>query len=139
MSSDGSASVRGQNVLAGVAGASSGTGILAFISTLPDSSVIKPYATFAAPWIAMLVTAVWIHFRPIIDAFFNDIKLAIEIRKAEKELKKIERDPNSTQAIKDNARSRYDALKLAKFMIHENRALKYIKSELSEPKSAEIE
>lgn len=139
MSNDGSPSARGSNVVAGVAGASSGTGILAFISTLPDSSVIKPYATFAAPWIAMLVAAVWIVFRPIIDAFFNDIKLRIEITKAEKELSKIEGDPKSTQALKDNARSRYDALRLAKFMVHEKRILKYIKLELSEPKSEDTE
>jgi hypothetical protein len=106
---------------AGVAGASGGTGILALVGSLPDTSIWKPVLTYAAPTIAVLVSAIWLFAKSRFDAWLADRSLAAEIEKAVGGLRDLEGDPNCSEKVKRNARTHVDGLKLLRIQLHSKR------------------
>jgi len=107
---------------AGVAGASGGTGILAMVSAIPDTSQWKPILTFASPTVAVAITAIYVFTTSIFEKWLADRSLASELTKADDALREIEADPKSSETLKTNARTKVEALRLLKLTLHTNRA-----------------
>jgi hypothetical protein len=112
----------GSSVGAGVAGASSGTGLLALVTSLPESNPWKPVLVYAAPTVSIVVGAVWLFVMQQLNNWIADRSLTIESEKAEKALKLIELDGSSSDRLKKEARAKVEALRLLKVSLHSKRA-----------------
>jgi hypothetical protein len=113
---------RKSTVGAGVAGASGGTGLLAVVNSIPDTSHWKPLLMFAAPTIAVAISGLWALAMKWLDNWIADRSLDSELRKAETTLLAIEADQRSSDRIRKEARAKVEALRLLKITLHSNRA-----------------
>jgi len=110
------------NVGAAVAGASGGTGLLALVNAIPDNSHWKPLLIFASPTISIAITGIWVFVMKRLDNWLADRSLDAELRKAETALRAIEADPQSSERVKKDARTKVEALRMLKLTLHSNRA-----------------
>jgi hypothetical protein len=106
---------------AGVAGASGGTGLLAFVSSVPDTNHWKPFLMFAAPTISVAISGLWILALRWLDNWIADRSLAAELRKAEIALEAIEAAQHSSERAIKEARAKVEALRLLRLTVHSNR------------------
>jgi hypothetical protein len=110
---------------ASVAGAGTGTGLLALMSLLPPSSHVKPLITFAAPTVSVAISAIWLYARNALDMYLADTQVTSQIKKAQGILERIEVDPRSSEQLKKEARTKFEALIMAELNIHEKRVQRF--------------
>ena len=110
------------SVGAGVAGASGGTSLLAFVSSVPDTNHWKPFLMFAAPTIAVAISGLWVLAMRWLDNWIADRSLGAELKKAEIALQSIEADQHSSERTIKEARAKVEALRMLKLTLHSNRA-----------------
>jgi hypothetical protein len=110
----------------GVAGASTGTGIIALIELIPDNSPFRNIVLYLAPSATVVASVAWAHMETSVKSWLDDRRIKHEAHKARQLAKRIDKDPHATESHKSQMRQEAERLDVLVMQVHRNRVEAFI-------------
>ena len=96
----------------GVAGATTGTGVLALSTLLPENSQFKAVLVFLSPSITVLASVFWSYFISSTKDWLQYRRVEAERKRAHEYVRQAEADPNSSDEYKKKMRQKAEEMNL---------------------------